>query len=134
MTAPIELQRSPKKDLSSNKHKLRGPGAKYVSASKRARMMEKGTISESEPIVRKVESDEEDSDLDCSDKSEGKPVHVDIDKETTEGNKSTLALLPNRSDEVEVNNNGETRDGDGIISLRKSNRTFKPPERLGSVP
>ena len=35
---------------------------------------------------KKVESDEEDSDFN-SYKSEGKPVHVDINKETTEGNK-----------------------------------------------
>ena len=45
---------------------------------------------------------------------------VDIDQETTKGNKSTLALLPNRLEQDESNNNGETRDGDGYISLRNS--------------
>ena len=96
--------------------------------------MEEGIISESKPKVRKVESDEEDSHFECFDKCEGEPVHVDIDKETTEGNKSTLALLPNRSEENQINNNGETRDGDGNISSRRSNRIHKPLEWLGSVP
>ena len=81
-----------------------------------------------------MESDEEDSGFKCYDMSEGKPVHLDFDKETTEGNKSTLALLPNRSEEDEINKNGETRDRDGNINLRRSNRIFKPPERLGCVP
>ena len=96
--------------------------------------MEKGIISESRPKVRKVDSDEEDSDFENYDRSEGKPVHVDIDKEITEGNKPTLALLPKRSENDEINNNGETRDRDGNNNLRRSNRIFKPPERLGSVP
>ena len=87
--------------------------------------MEEGIISEPKPRFRKVESDEEDSDFECNDKSEGKPVHVDIDKETTEGNKSTTALLLNRSEEDKNNINDETRDGDGNISLRRSNRRFK---------
>ena len=43
--------------------------------------MEKGIISESKPKVQKVELDEEDSDFECHHKSEGKPVHVDIDDE-----------------------------------------------------
>ena len=97
-------------------------------------MIEERIISESKPKARKVESDKEDSDFDCYDKCEGEPVHVDIDKETTEGNKSTLALLPNRSEENEINNNGETRHGDGNISLRRSNRIYKPLKWLGSVP
>ena len=81
--------------------------------------MIEGIISESQPKVQKVESNEKDSDFVCYDKSEAKRVHVNIDKETTERNKSTLALLPNRSEEDEINNNGETRDGDGNISLRR---------------
>ena len=88
------------------------------------------------PKVRKVESDEEDSDLECYDMSEVKLVHVDIDKEATRGNKSTLALQPNRSEEDEIINNGETRVVDGNIGLRRSNRlfrTFEPPKRRGSV-
>ena len=57
-------------------------------------------------------------------------MHVDIVKEIAEGNKTTLALLPNRSEEDEINNKGKTRN----INFRKSNPIFKPPERLGSVP
>ena len=96
--------------------------------------MEEGIISESRPKVRKAASDEENSDFKCYDRSEGKPVHVDVDKEMAESNKPTLALLPNRSEEDEFNNNGETRERDGNINLRRSNRIFKPPERLSSVP
>ena len=51
--------------------------------------------------------------------------------EMAESNKPTLALLPNRSEEDEINNNGETLDN---FNLRRSNRIFKPPEQLGSVP
>ena len=68
----IEFQRSPKKDLSSNKHKLRWPGGKYVIASEEARLLEEGITSESKPKVGKVDSDEEDSDFECYDRSEGK--------------------------------------------------------------
>ena len=96
-------------------------------------MMEEGKTSESKLKVRKTESDEEGSDFDCYDNYEGKPVHVDIDNETTEENKSTLALLPNRSEKDEINKNGETRDGDSKISLRRSNGMFEPPEQFGSV-
>ena len=96
--------------------------------------MEEGTISKSWPKLRKVASDNKDSDYECYDQSEGKPVHVDVDKEKAERNKPTLALLPNRSQEDEIDNNGETRDKDGNSNSRRSNRIFKPPERLGSVP
>ena len=47
ISTPIEFQRSPKKDMSRNKHKLRGPAGKYVSASETTRLMEEGIISES---------------------------------------------------------------------------------------
>ena len=33
----------------------------------------------------KIESDKNDSDFECYNKSDGKPLHVDIDKEGTEG-------------------------------------------------
>ena len=100
--------------------------------------MEEGIFSESRSKVRKVASDDDDdddddSDFECYDRSEGKPVHVDVDKEMAESNKLTLALLRNRSEKDEFNN-GETRDRDGNTNLRRSNRIFKPPERLGSVP
>ena len=81
-----------------------------------------------------MESDEEDSEIKCFDKSKGKPKHVDVNKLTIEGNKSTLALLQNGSEKDEITNNGETRGGDGKINSRKSNRKIKSLERLGSLP
>ena len=93
ISSPIEFQRSPKEDLSPDKHKLRGPGGKYVSASKVARLMKEGIISESKPKVRKVDVQEEGSDFECYDRSDGKPVHVHIDKERTKGNTPTLAFF-----------------------------------------
>ena len=128
----VEFQRSQTKDMAPKKHKLRGTGGKYVSASDRAQLMER-IISESKSKVRKVESDEEDSDSDYYDNSDGKPVHVNIDKELAV-DKPTLALLRNRSEEDEIHKNGETGDNDGKIRLRRSKRIFKPPERLGTVP
>ena len=116
-----------------NKDKLRGPGGKYVSARERAQLMEEGLISESKSKVRKVEWDEEEKDFECYDMSDGKPVHVNIDKEIA-FDKPTLALLPNRSEGDKINNNGETGEGDANISLRRSNRIFKPMERLGNAP
>ena len=95
--------------------------------------MEEGIFSQSDSKVGKVDSDKEQSECDCYDKSEGKPVHVNIDKELAV-DKPTLALTPNRSEEDEINNNDQTGDGDGNINLRRSNRRFKLPERLGSVP
>ena len=85
-------------------------------------------------MVRTVASDDNDSDFECYDRSEGKSVYVYIDNETAEINKPTLALLPNRSEEDKSNNNGETQDRDGDTNLRRSYRIFKPAERLGSVP
>ena len=82
--------------MSPNKHKLRGPCVKNVSASERTRLMEEGIFFEFKPKVRTVDSVEEDSDFECFYRSEGKPVHVDIDKEITERNEPTLALPSNR--------------------------------------
>ena len=65
------------------KHKLRGPGEKYVSAWERERMIEK-RIGSGSPKVQKVESDGKDSDLECYDEPEGKPLHIYIDKETNQ--------------------------------------------------
>ena len=63
--------------MSPFKHKLKRPGEKYVSASETARLMEEGIISESKSNVRKLESDEDESDFECYDKSDGKSVPVD---------------------------------------------------------
>ena len=95
--------------------------------------MEEGIISESRPKVRKVASDDNGIDFECYDRSEGKTVHVDVDKEIDESNNPTLALLPNTSEEDKINNNGEEQDRDGNTNLRRPNRLFKPLERLGSV-
>ena len=105
-----------------------------MKGSEKVRIVEEGIISKSKPKVRKVESDKEDRDLECYDGSDGKPVHVDIEKEVTEGNNATLALLPNKSEENEIHINGETRGEDGNISVRRSNRISNSPEQLGSVP
>ena len=129
ISTPLKFQKSPKKDISLKKHTLRGPGGKYMSASEKAKKTEEErTISASKPKFRKVESEDQ-SDIECYSKSDGKPVHVDIDKKVTEGG-PTVALLPNKS---EINNNGETIGGDGNISVRRSNQLFKPPNRLGSI-
>ena len=86
-------------------------------------------------MVTRVDSDKKNSDFECYDGSEQKSVHVDVDKENTGGTKPILALLPNRSEEDEINKNGETpRDRDVNFKLRRLNRKIKPPERLGSVP
>ena len=84
-------------------------------------LMEGGIISKFKLNVRKVDSDEEDSNFECYDRSEKKPVHADFDKELTEGNKPTLAMLPKKSEEDEIINSGETRDRDGNMNLRRSN-------------
>ena len=55
-------------------------------------------------------------------------------KKYSEKNKRTEVLLPNRLEEDDINKSGETRDTEGNINLRRSNRLLKPPERLGSVP
>ena len=95
--------------MSPNKHQLRGPSAKYVSASKKARKMEEMISSESKLKVQKVESDEENTDTNFEgyDKSDSKPVHVHVDGIITEGD-PRLALLLNRLEEEETNNNGES--------------------------
>ena len=103
-----------------------------MSALEKAQKVEEGTISASKLKVRMVESDEDDSDLECYNKSDGRLVHVDIDKEVTE-REPALALVPNKSEE-ENNNNGETIGGNYNFIVRRSNWTFKPPDRLGSVP
>ena len=83
--------------------------------------MEEEVISESRPKVRKVASDDNDKDFECYDRSQGKLAHGDVDKDIAESNKPTLVLLPNRSEEDEINNNVETHYRDDITNLRRSN-------------
>ena len=91
--------------------------------------------SDSKQQGRKAESNEEDSDIDDYDKSDAEPIHVDVDKGNTGSSQSilTLALLPSRSKEEKINNNGQRGDGNGKFGVRSSNRLFKTPERVGSV-
>ena len=81
--------------MSPIKHKLKEPGRKHVSASETARLKEEAIFYKSKSNVRKLESDEEESDFECYDKSDGKPVYVGDDKEIAI-NKPTLALIQNR--------------------------------------
>ena len=109
-----------------------GSSDKNVSASWKAQNVEKGTIYASKPEVRKLEYDEEKSNFECYNKSDGKPVQVDIDKEVTEGGPA-LALLPSKSDE-EIKNNDETMRRNSNNSVCRSNRTFEPLDWLRSLP
>ena len=122
--------------MSPNKHQLRGPAGNYVRFSEEAPKQEERIISESKAKIREVESDKKDSDFECSNKSDGKPVYVDVDKEITGSSQKdpTLAFVPNRSEKEEINNNGETGGENGNADVRRSNRTFKPAQQLCSVP
>ena len=71
-----------------------------------------------------MERNGDNSDIECYKKSHGKPVHVDIDKEVTEG-EPTLALRPNRSEEDREENGLWTGGVNGTIGVRKSNRIIK---------
>ena len=102
---------------------MRVSTGKYVSASQKPWKVEETIISASKSNVWKLELDEVGKNFECDNKSDKKPVNIDIDKDVTEG-KPTLALIPNRLEDYEINNNGETRGGNGKISVRKSNRIF----------
>ena len=75
----------------------------------------------------------DESDFECYNRPDGKPVHVDMEKEVTEGGPA-LKLLPNKSEDEEFKTIGETIGGDGNINVHRSNRIFKPQDQLGSVP
>ena len=112
---------------------------KSVSASKKARKLEEGIISESKTEFQKVGSDKEDSNFECYDKSACELVNADVGKKITGSSQKgpTFARLPNRSEAEEINN-GETEAGNAnrnrYTSLHRSNWSFKPPKRLASVP
>ena len=90
-----------------------------MSAFKKARKLEEGIISESKMKVRKVESHEEDTGLECYHSSDGSPVNIDVDKEITGNNQkdSRLALLPNKFEEKGLKTNGERGVGKCTIFL-----------------
>ena len=90
MSTPVTLKKSPEKESFPNNHEVRGPSMKYVSASKVERKREEGIMGYSEP---KIKSKDEDSELNCCNKTDGKPFHVDVDKENTRTDEK-LQVLP----------------------------------------
>ena len=94
---------------------MKVPSAKHVSASasEEGKKQDKGTFYESKLKAQKVESTEEVCGLDCYDKSSGKLVLMDVDREVTRssGKDSLLAFLPNRSEKEEINKNVEAGRG-----------------------
>ena len=109
-----------------------------MSTSEKARKQDEGIISESKPKVQKVESDDEYSDFDCCDKSDGKPVHAYVIKEVTGSSGKEPTVAPSSKISEEVNNNSETGVGidnwDGNTRVRRSGGKLKLPERLVSIP
>ena len=96
-----------------------------MSASEEAKEAEEErTTSESKLKFWNVKTEEEHSDFENYIKADSKQVHVDIDKEVTEGGPA-LALLPNKSEEEGTSFNAEIMGGNDNFGVRISNRTFK---------
>ena len=66
--------KSLKKDRLRKKNKLKGPSGKYVSASEEARRKEEVIFPEHKSKVRKVKSEDDDSEFECYDKSDWETV------------------------------------------------------------
>ena len=64
ISTEVNFQKSPKSEAFPNKHKLRAAGGKYVSGSCIGRRRKKGLMAENPITLRKLESKEEDVDLD----------------------------------------------------------------------
>ena len=103
-----------------------------MNASARVQKAQDGRIFASKPKTRKVKSNEDGRDFECYENSNQQPVQVEIDHEFTEGG-PRLALLPNKSRKGVKNYNGETMGGNANKNLCRSNRRYKPPDRLGSA-
>ena len=88
-----------------------------------------GIICESKPKARKVDTDEEDTDIECFLKSDGKLVHLDIDKKVNNWNTPTVALLPNRIEEDRINQNGEKSDGTEILVYADQTEFLNHPRK-----
>ena len=97
-----------------------------MSASKKTRKVEERRFSESKPEVRKLESDEEGSDFECFDKSDGNLLNVDIDNEVAERYKPLPALLPSRSEEDENNNKNRSRTATLSVNMADKNLVEQP--------
>ena len=72
---PVKFQKSSKKNLSLNKHQLKGPGLMFVGASEKAQKLQECFTSESKLKIGKVESDDKDCDSECCDNYDGKLVN-----------------------------------------------------------
>ena len=131
-STPLRFHRSAGKDVSPKKHTLSGPGRKNLNVSEKAQKNEERTISASKSKIRKVESNENESDFDCYNKKqqEARTCRHRQRSHFTE-RRPALALPPNKLEEQEINNNGETKGGNGNISVRRFNPTFRPPDRVG---
>ena len=116
ISALFSFQKSQKKVTSPNKQSLRGPGGKYVSASEKTQKLEESINFESESKVWKAESEEKDSDFECLIRPTVSRCRQTFTEKLLEVAKKepTLELLPNRSEEEEINNNGETVVGNGF--------------------
>ena len=99
----FNFQNSRRKETLSIKHSLRGPGEKYMSASE-IEKVEESIIWLSETKVWKVKLEDEDSDFDCQNKSDGKPLHVDVDKGIIVGAQKNPTLPLNKLEEDENSN------------------------------
>ena len=66
-----------------------------------------------------MEPDKSESHLECYNRSDCKPLHVDFDKEVPEGGPA-LALLPKKLLEEETSSNSETTGGDAYIRVLRS--------------
>ena len=73
--------KSLKRKSSPNKHKMRERSGTYPSVSKIVKQRKEETIAESRYKVRILEPDKEDSEFECYNKTEGKPVHFNAETE-----------------------------------------------------
>ena len=101
--------------------------------------MKSGIIEDFPPRMRKGDSDALVTQFDCYKKSHDKLILVDVGKELkVDGKTPALALLLNKSDDQEINSNGEFVERSSKLNeshkVRRSNRNFGSPEHLISVP
>ena len=92
--------------MSSVRHKFREPRGKYVITSEKERKKYEGIIAESNPNRRSEKTNLRRRIANSSDltKTDGKLVHVDLDKEVARTDEKTVALslLPNKSGEKKI--------------------------------
>ena len=97
-------------------------------------------ILESKSKVWKVALDDEDGSFKCYSIFDWKLVHVDVDKEITQGDGKSpnLGLPRGKTEEEKIHNDGKIGVGsnnvNGIVSVRRLSRKFRPPDCFGSIP